>query len=330
MAIFIVGLVALYFAIRLLLTLVFLAAPLLLLASALTKRLGRDELPEPDEFVDAQLESLIKQIDDVLAVLSEAVDESYQSGERNGIALTSKSNGTRFDARKQLGRELNAALDDAANKIAEHRSLRIAYNARRQSLKARYYAEIKKWARSKSTGAANWVGAIVFGLTLFASLETGIGDLAANVVVANPYNARPGLIAGFIAGALGYGMTYLVVTRMKIAASNYSKVFEERAAVLAELTTAEAPDAQEPAWDEASESDSPKEVQSEPVEDWHIILNVSADAPPDQVKAAYREAIKQYHPDNFEGRGQKIKDVANQETRRINAAYKAARKARHF
>lgn len=330
MAIFIVGLVALYFAIRLLLTLAFLTAPLLLLASALTKRLGRDELPEPDEFVDAQLESLIKQIDDVLAVLSEAIREYYQSGERNGIPLTSKSNGTRFDARKQLGRELNAALDDAANKITEHRSLRIAYNERRQSLKAQYYAEIKKWARSRSTGAANWAGAIVFGLTLFASLETGIGDLAANVVVANPYNARPGLIAGFIAGSLGYGITYLVVTRMKIAASNYSKLYEERATVLADLTTVEAADAQETTWDEASESDSAKEVQSEPVENWHIVLNVGADAPPDQIKAAYREAIKQYHPDSFEGRGQKIKDVANQETRRINAAYQAAREARHF
>lgn len=331
MGIFIIGFVAIYFAIRLFLTLMFLAAPALVLASAATSSLGRDEFPEPDEFVDPHLESLLKQIDDALTVLSEAVNEYYQSGESNGIALTSKSNGTRFDARKSLGRQLNAALDDAANKIAEYQSLRVPYIDRRQSLKEQYYTEVKKWARPKSTGAANWVGAIVFGVTLIASLATGIGDLAANVVVANPYNARPGLIAGFIAGALGYGITYYAVMRTKIARSNYSAVYEERAAFLAKLNMAETTDAQgQPDEPGATGSDHLKEFQDDPAENWHVILNVGADATIDQIKAAYREAIKQYHPDNFEGRGRKIMDLANQETRRINAAYEAAKDLRQF
>ncbi|MCK1655283.1 hypothetical protein IVA88_28135 [Bradyrhizobium sp. 149] len=50
----------------------------------------------------------------------------------------------------------------------------------------------------------------------------------------------------------------------------------------------------------------------------------------DRIKSAYREGMKQYHPDHFEGRGQKVKDLANQETRRINAAYHAVREARQF
>ena len=118
--------------------------------------------------------------------------------------------------------------------------------------------------------------------------------------------------------------------RMKIAHSNYSARYEERAAFLAKLSLAERSDAAEQINEEAAAEADVKDVHAEPTEDWHVVLNVGADAPVDQIKLAYREAIKQYHPDNVEGRGQKIKDLANQETQRINAAYEAAREARQF
>ncbi|MEH2589824.1 J domain-containing protein [Bradyrhizobium sp. AZCC 1721] len=324
MGFLIFGLVALYFAIRLLLTLAFVAAPALVLASTAISSTGRDDFPDPDELVDPNLENLLKQIDDVLAVLSEEVTNFYRTGASNGLSLTSKSNGTRFDKRKSLGRALNAALDDAASKIFEYQSLRITYEERRQALKRKYYNQVKKWARPKAANVSNWVGAIGLCLALFASLTTGIGDLASNVVVANPYNAKPGLIAGFIVGALGYGIAYFVTMRTKMAESNYSAKYEERAAFLAKLDA----DARETVNEEATEWDVGG--QAEPAEDWHTVLNIGVDATVDQIKAAYREAMKQYHPDNFEGRGQKIKDLANQETRRINAAFEAARDARQF
>jgi hypothetical protein len=328
--IFIFGIIAFYFVIRLFFTLLFVVAPALVLASVAANSFGRDDFPDPDEFIDPALENLISQIDQVLAVLSEAVANYYEVGDSNGIQLTAKSNQTRFDARKALGRELNAALDDAASKIAEHQSLRLEYSKRRQALKEGYYGQVKKWARPKSASAANWVAAVVFVLTIFSALTTGIGDLAASVVVANPYNARPGLIAGFIAGALAYGITFFTLMRMKIAHSNYSARHEERAAFLAKLNLAERSDAAGQINEEGAAESDVKDVQAERTDDWHVVLNVGADAPVDQIKSAYRDAIKQYHPDNFEGRGRKIKDLANQETRRINAAYEAAREDRQF
>jgi DnaJ-domain-containing protein 1 len=51
------------------------------------------------------------------------------------------------------------------------------------------------------------------------------------------------------------------------------------------------------------------------------ILEIDPDAIPMNIKAAYRKKILEYHPDKVDSLGLKIKQVAEEETRRINAAY---------
>jgi DnaJ-domain-containing protein 1 len=51
------------------------------------------------------------------------------------------------------------------------------------------------------------------------------------------------------------------------------------------------------------------------------ILEIDPDAIPMDIKAAYRKKILEYHPDRVESLGTKIKHVAEEETRRLNAAY---------
>jgi len=51
------------------------------------------------------------------------------------------------------------------------------------------------------------------------------------------------------------------------------------------------------------------------------VLGITADASPEQIKAAYREKCKQYHPDLVANLGPKLQRLAEDELKRINAAY---------
>ncbi|QSB01764.1 J domain-containing protein [Methylomonas sp. EFPC1] len=55
--------------------------------------------------------------------------------------------------------------------------------------------------------------------------------------------------------------------------------------------------------------------------DCYLILGLTADAIPIDIKAAYKKKISEYHPDRVGVFGEKIKQLAEEETRQINAAY---------
>lgn len=57
---------------------------------------------------------------------------------------------------------------------------------------------------------------------------------------------------------------------------------------------------------------------------WREVLRVPQGASLREVSAAYRELIAQNHPDKVAHLSEQIRRVAEQETRRLNAAYEAA------
>lgn len=59
-------------------------------------------------------------------------------------------------------------------------------------------------------------------------------------------------------------------------------------------------------------------------EDWIRILGVSESATIQEVKQAYKNLIKQNHPDRVQGMSQAFKKLAEIETKKINAAYRQA------
>jgi DnaJ-domain-containing protein 1 len=59
---------------------------------------------------------------------------------------------------------------------------------------------------------------------------------------------------------------------------------------------------------------------------WWEVLRVPRDAAPEQVAAAYRKLIAQNHPDKVAHLSERIRRVADEETRRINAAYEVAQR----
>lgn len=64
--------------------------------------------------------------------------------------------------------------------------------------------------------------------------------------------------------------------------------------------------------------------------DWNLILQVPIDASFDEIRCAYRQLMRQYHPDLAHSLGKEAKELAERMSRDINAAYSTAiRHRRH-
>jgi len=61
---------------------------------------------------------------------------------------------------------------------------------------------------------------------------------------------------------------------------------------------------------------------------WFRILEVSEDAIQEQIVAAYKQKIRQYHPDKVAQMGAEIRELAEFKSKQINAAYDYAMKLR--
>lgn len=65
-----------------------------------------------------------------------------------------------------------------------------------------------------------------------------------------------------------------------------------------------------------------------PQPDPYAVLGVAEDAPMDEIDAAYRRRMSDYHPDKVANAAAEIKALAETRAREINAAYEAIRKRR--
>lgn len=59
---------------------------------------------------------------------------------------------------------------------------------------------------------------------------------------------------------------------------------------------------------------------------WHEVLGVSEWATHEEVTAAYRDKIGQYHPDKVATMGPEIRALAGSKARQVNEAYREARR----
>jgi len=57
---------------------------------------------------------------------------------------------------------------------------------------------------------------------------------------------------------------------------------------------------------------------------WSDVLEVARDASVDEIRAAYRRLISQYHPDKVATLGQALRDLAEAKSREITHAYQVA------
>ena len=63
-----------------------------------------------------------------------------------------------------------------------------------------------------------------------------------------------------------------------------------------------------------------------PTRQWFEVLEVDRGCSLDQLQAAYRQKIAQYHPDRVATLGVELRNLANQKSIEINAAYELGKK----
>lgn len=61
---------------------------------------------------------------------------------------------------------------------------------------------------------------------------------------------------------------------------------------------------------------------------WFEVLGVPPTASVGEIKIAYRERVRQYHPDLVAGLGIELKQVAERKMKELNAAYECALRSR--
>lgn len=59
-----------------------------------------------------------------------------------------------------------------------------------------------------------------------------------------------------------------------------------------------------------------------PAQRWYQVLGVSPSASPDEIRAAYRHLMSQYHPDKVTSLGIELQVLADRKTKEIGAAYR--------
>lgn len=75
--------------------------------------------------------------------------------------------------------------------------------------------------------------------------------------------------------------------------------------------------------DKISAEDSSKSNPEAIVLYYFKVLGVERTATPQEVRMAYKRKIREYHPDRVEGLGDKLKEMADKESKEINVAYTA-------
>ena len=60
------------------------------------------------------------------------------------------------------------------------------------------------------------------------------------------------------------------------------------------------------------------------------VLNINQNAQVEEIKSAYKNKIKEYHPDRLENFGDELKELARKKTQDINEAYSIIRNSRGF
>jgi len=66
------------------------------------------------------------------------------------------------------------------------------------------------------------------------------------------------------------------------------------------------------------------------VESAYMILQITAAATNEEVKKAYREMAKKYHPDRVASLGEEIRKAAEEKFQKVNEAYETIKKERGF
>jgi len=76
------------------------------------------------------------------------------------------------------------------------------------------------------------------------------------------------------------------------------------------------------------ETQEEKETNNYTKKEWYQILEIEKTSTIEEIKKAYRNKMKEYHPDRVAGLGKEFSKLAEEKSKEINMAYEEAIKAK--
>jgi hypothetical protein len=252
-----------------------------------------------------------------------------------GLHSTSASNGARYDKRKRDARAINERLD------AVEEGLAIGMVSLR-NLRTQILAAVPDWRRPYR----RWIAWRAWAMAARVSLLVALLAAVAMTIARSDYPQQVALLSGIGDAISSYlfwqpARTDILSICMTAVVAGYIALFVarplfrrriERLSASTAITRLLAfEDEFDPNRIDVRPHFEADHTSNEPTtESWWAVLGVSADATVDEIRAAYRGAIQGYHTDKVAHLGEKLKMVAEVESRRLNGAYDAAKTERGF
>jgi hypothetical protein len=268
--------------------------------------------PALEHVGEAQIAAAMHDLETTKIALRDEITEIKNSGAREGVRYLKGED--RFEIRSGRGQELSQALLHARSSLADViAQIEIAQHPESRKDHA-WQLAMSSWRKGR---AFRWAFLAALGgfLVSAALLEAFVyQDRQVDFLVWNAFRQflGPHVEVGSVVGwALG-------LATLAIARRRYRRA-EELASGNSEIDD----------FDDILESQSDDHtdmgLECAPSEDPYLILNVSQQASVPEIKAAYRLAIVKCHPDTVADRSKSIRNAAEAEAQRVNAAYDSIR-----
>jgi hypothetical protein len=273
--------------------------------------------PALSDIGDKQIEAEIQALHAEQSQLLKEITETRERGAAEGVRFLYPHD--RFEMRSRRGQELNQSLEylgallaDVVDKIES-----ASTHETRQLLAWR--RAVQRWRQRRSFRLSFYASLIGFvGCTAFLEIYYSQSWIKPSELLV--WNSFPGIIRytveiGSIAGWVCALLTLYC-----------SRRYNRR---LAEFEREDRFDSVGNANDGAKLRDD-RSNYTEQDQDPYQVLNVSPGASAEEIRNAYRAAIKRCHPDTVADRSDRIKEAALEEAQLINDAYNRIRSERRF
>ena len=269
--------------------------------------------------------------------LTDVIDQTNREADQQALSRRTHDP-SRFDERKPQAKRINARLDKMDVELAQVGAQVLALSS---DVTGRYNEWLKRahrWRFWKSGTAACGASLCVYAVTLgilFLLHPSWVENTSAFVFkyswLSWPNNAHAkygaNLVAFIIAAPVALLVWMIRLNQIEISLPDEA-AFRSLWYMDDEDEGVDEPHSDdEPSMLDGEKIEADEQTETPTVEDqaeeapaWYSVLGVSANSSVDEINSAYRAQIKQYHPDKVAGMGPKIREVAEEQTRLLNAA----------
>ncbi len=261
-------------------------------------------------------------------------EKKWDEVRHSGCGIRWSDNLNRFEERSVRGRELNEQLYHWDVEFYRIETEIYQISIPETELVTEWRNTLLDWSQKQDGIAAKhagWKLALLVFVTVWIAVELigmafpGFIEFFAFAWNPSPGFLHPGIAIGAAAGwAAGiYRVSYppgSFARQAQLKIEEYENAKETREqSEDKEIEGSRREELFEEKYDSSDEDDH-EEKEHEQKDPWYEVLGLSSDANEREINSAYREKIKQYHPDRVSGLGEKLIHLANIETQKLNAA----------